>query len=111
MYIESQFREADTEELFAHENHAWPPTLSEQGKRRLPTKKSELLTRYLRQQIYQKVTPVMLKLLMVQWSCIPFPSTMLRHLKNMPRGYYTMDKETALQLTKNRNSMRCLKTR
>ena len=43
LYIASQFREADTKELFAHENHAWPPSLSEQGKLHLPTKKSDLL--------------------------------------------------------------------
>ena len=34
---------SSTAELFAHENHGWPPSLSEQGKLRLPTKKSDLL--------------------------------------------------------------------
>ena len=39
LYIASKFRD---ETFFAHENHPWPPSLADQGKLRLPTKKSDL---------------------------------------------------------------------
>ena len=40
LYIASKFRD---ETFFVHENHPWPPSLADQGKLRLPTKKSDLL--------------------------------------------------------------------
>ena len=43
MYIVSQFCDGDLEDFFAHENQPWPPSLSEHGKLRLPSKKSDLL--------------------------------------------------------------------
>ena len=43
LYIASQARGGDLEEFFLHENHPWPPSISDHGKLRLPTKKSELL--------------------------------------------------------------------
>ena len=43
LYIVSQFRDGDLDNFFAHENHPWPPSLSDHGKLRLPTKKSDLL--------------------------------------------------------------------
>ena len=43
LYIASQFRDGDLEDFFSHENQPWPPSLSEHGKLRLPTKKSDLL--------------------------------------------------------------------
>lgn len=44
LYIASRYREGNLEDFFAHENQSWPPSLSEQGKLRLPSKKSDLLT-------------------------------------------------------------------
>ena len=44
LYIASNFRDGNLEDFFKHENHPWPPSLSEQGQFRLPTKKSDLLT-------------------------------------------------------------------
>ena len=44
LYIASKFRDGNLEDFFKHENHPWPPSLSEQGQLRLPTKKSDLLT-------------------------------------------------------------------
>ena len=38
----NQVRDGDIETFFAHENHPWPPSLADQGKLRLPTKKSDL---------------------------------------------------------------------
>lgn len=43
LYIASQFRDGDLQDFFTHENQPWPPSLSEHGKLRLPTKKSDLL--------------------------------------------------------------------
>ena len=44
LYIASKYRDGDLENFFSHENHPWPPSLSEHGKLHLPTKKSDLLT-------------------------------------------------------------------
>ena len=44
LYIASKFRDGSLVEFFAHENHPWPPSLSDHGKLRLPTKKSDLLS-------------------------------------------------------------------
>lgn len=38
-----EFRDGDLGDFFSHENQPWPPSLSEHGKLRLPTKKSDLL--------------------------------------------------------------------
>ena len=43
LYIASTFRGGDLDEFFSHENHPWPPSISDNGKLRLPTKKSDLL--------------------------------------------------------------------
>ena len=43
-YIASKFRDGDLEDFFAHENQPWPLSLSDHGKLRLPTKKSDLLS-------------------------------------------------------------------
>ncbi len=43
LYIASQFHDGDLEDFCTHENQPWPPSLSEHGKLRLPTKKSDLL--------------------------------------------------------------------
>ena len=45
LYIASQHRgdSDDMEEFFQHENHAWPPSLSDFGKLNLPNAKSDLL--------------------------------------------------------------------
>ncbi len=43
LYIASTFRGGDLEEFFSHENHPWPPSISDHGKLRLPTQKSDLL--------------------------------------------------------------------
>ena len=43
LYIASQFRDGDLQDFFTHENQPWPPSLSEHGKLRLPTKISDLL--------------------------------------------------------------------
>ena len=43
LYIASLFHDGDFEDFFTHENQPWPPLLSEHGKLRLPTKKSDLL--------------------------------------------------------------------
>ena len=42
LYIASNFRDGNLEEFFSHENHHWPPSLSEHGKLNLPTKKLDL---------------------------------------------------------------------
>ena len=44
LYIASTFRGGDLEEFFSHENHPWPPSISDHGKLRLPAKKSEQLS-------------------------------------------------------------------
>lgn len=44
LYIASKFRDGDLEDFFAHENQPWPPSLSDHGKLRLPSKKSDLLS-------------------------------------------------------------------
>ena len=44
LYIASKFRDGDLEDFFSHENHPWPSSLSEHGKIRLPSKKSDLLS-------------------------------------------------------------------
>ena len=44
LYIASKFRDGDLDDFFSHENHPWPPSISEHGKLRLPTKKSDLLS-------------------------------------------------------------------
>ena len=43
LFISSQVRDGDLEQFFMHENHPWPPSLSQHGKLRLPTCKSRLL--------------------------------------------------------------------
>lgn len=43
LYISCQVRGDDNDEFFMHENHPWPPSLSDHGKLRLPTCKSQLL--------------------------------------------------------------------
>ncbi|XP_046544723.1 uncharacterized protein LOC124254923 [Haliotis rubra] len=43
MFIACQVRQADLSEFFCHENHHWPVSLSQHGKLRLPSCKSELL--------------------------------------------------------------------
>ena len=43
LFISSQVRDVDLDEFFAHENHPWPPSLSQHGKLRLPGCKSKLL--------------------------------------------------------------------
>ena len=43
LYIASKFGDGDLDNFFAHENHPWCPSLSDHGKLRLPTKKSDLL--------------------------------------------------------------------
>lgn len=43
LFISSQVREADMDAFFSHENHPWPPSLSQHGKLRLPSAKSHLL--------------------------------------------------------------------
>ena len=43
-YIARKFREGNLEDFFSHENHPWPPSLSEQGNLRWPNKKSDLLS-------------------------------------------------------------------
>lgn len=43
MFIASQVRDGDLGEFFSHENHQWPPALSQHGKLRLINSKSELL--------------------------------------------------------------------
>ena len=47
LFIACQVREADLEEFFAQENHSWPQALSQQGKLRLPSNKSDLMQKYL----------------------------------------------------------------
>ena len=44
LYIASRFHEGNLDDFFAHENQSWPPSLCEQGKLRLPSKKSDLLS-------------------------------------------------------------------
>jgi len=43
LYIASKFRDGNLEDFFSHENHPWPPSISDNGKLRLPNKKSDLL--------------------------------------------------------------------
>jgi len=43
LYIASKYRDGDLHDFFSHENHPWPPSISENGKLRLPSKKSDLL--------------------------------------------------------------------
>lgn len=43
LYIASKFRDEGLEDFFRHENQPWPPSISEHGRLRLPTKKSDLL--------------------------------------------------------------------
>ena len=43
LYIASKFRDSDLGEFFCHENLEWPPSLSENGKLRLPANKADLL--------------------------------------------------------------------
>ena len=38
LYIASKFRDGDLDDFFSHENHPWPPSISEHGKLCLPTK-------------------------------------------------------------------------
>jgi len=44
LYRASKYRDDDLEDLFGHENHPWPPSLSDHGKLCLPIKKSDLLS-------------------------------------------------------------------
>ena len=44
LYIASKFLDGDIDDFFCHENHPWPPSLSEYGKLCLPTNKSDLLS-------------------------------------------------------------------
>ena len=46
LYIANQSRQGDMEDLFSHENHPWPPSLSDNGKLRLPQSKSDLLNNF-----------------------------------------------------------------
>ena len=41
--IASKYRDGDLDDFFAHENHPWPPALSDNGKLYLPSQKSDLL--------------------------------------------------------------------
>lgn len=43
LYIASTFRDGDLDEFFSYENQPWPPSLSQHGKLRLPTSKSDML--------------------------------------------------------------------
>jgi hypothetical protein len=43
LYIASKYRDSNLGEFFSYENHPWPPSLSQDGKLRLPSKKSDLL--------------------------------------------------------------------
>ena len=43
LFISSQVCDADIDEFFSRENHPWPPSLSQHGKLRLPSSKSQLL--------------------------------------------------------------------
>ena len=43
LYISSQVRATDMDIFFRHENNAYPPSLSDNGELRLPSKKSDLL--------------------------------------------------------------------
>ena len=45
LYISCQTREGNLDEFFQHENQSCPPSLSQDGKLRLPQKKSELAER------------------------------------------------------------------
>ena len=45
LYIASKFRDGDLEDFFSHENHPWPPALSDHGQIKLPTK-SDLLVQF-----------------------------------------------------------------
>ena len=48
LYIACQTRDGNLDDFFKHENQGCPPSLSDQGHLRLPTKKSEL-TEYLQE--------------------------------------------------------------
>ena len=37
-FITSKFRDCNLDDLFSHENHPWPPSISEHGKLHLPNK-------------------------------------------------------------------------
>ena len=44
LFIASKYRDGDLEDFFSHENHPWPPSISEHEKLQLPNKKSDLLS-------------------------------------------------------------------
>jgi len=44
LFIASKFHDGNLDDFFSHENHPWPPSISEHGKLRLPNKKSDLLS-------------------------------------------------------------------
>ena len=44
LFIASKYCDGDLEDFFSHENHPWPPSISEHGKLRLSNKKSGLLS-------------------------------------------------------------------
>ena len=44
LFIASKFRDGNLDDFFSHENHPWPPSISEHGKLRLPNRKSDLLS-------------------------------------------------------------------
>ena len=46
MYVACQNRDGDMETFFSHENHAWPPSLAENGIMRLAESKSAILTQF-----------------------------------------------------------------
>lgn len=43
LYVASQNRETDIENFFAHENQRFPPSISENGRLRKPTNKSDII--------------------------------------------------------------------
>ena len=50
------------EEFFSHENHPWPPSISDHGKLRLPTLKSDLLA-LLEGEVFERPSHMDFKLL------------------------------------------------
>ena len=44
MYVSCQNRDGDMDTFFSHENHAWPPSLVENGHMRTPENKSDILS-------------------------------------------------------------------
>ena len=44
LYVSCQNRQGDLDTFFKHENHAYPPSLSKNGKLRLPADKSDIVT-------------------------------------------------------------------